>query len=296
MVTGLMTDPAVHRRRLRSELRKAREAAGMTQRDVARAMEWSLSKLLRIESGAVSISTNDLRVLLTHYGVADQPRVDELLKLARASRERSWWSIYRDVANPETISFLGFESSASIIRNFQPLLVPGLLQTEEYAREVIRTIEGPDVSGRRLSELLELRMERQDVLVREVAPHLHFIIDEAVIRRVVGGPEVMLRQLRHVRDAMEKPNTTVRVVPFSQGLYPAMRVGYVMFEFPDAEDENILYIENPRGEMIIRESSPEEEDEGTSVKYLEIFWELEQLAPKERAPAAIDDAIAVMSR
>ena len=116
MATALMTDPAVHRRRLRSELRKAREAAGMTQRDVARVMDRSLSKLLRIETGAVNIATNDLRVLLTHYGISDEAYVDELLKLGRASRERSWWSIYRDVANAETISFLGFESSASIIR------------------------------------------------------------------------------------------------------------------------------------------------------------------------------------
>ncbi|MGH3977188.1 MAG: Scr1 family TA system antitoxin-like transcriptional regulator, partial [Pseudonocardiaceae bacterium] len=133
-------DPAIHRRRLRSELRNAREAAGMTQRDVAAAMDWSQSKLIRIESGAVNISTNDLRALLHHYNV-DSTRIDALVDVARAGREMTRWSIYKDVASPELIAFLGYESSASIIRTFEPFLVPGLLQTEEYARTVISSRE-----------------------------------------------------------------------------------------------------------------------------------------------------------
>ena len=117
-------DPTVHRRRLRSELRKAREAAGMTQRDVAAAMDWSQSKLIRIETGAVSISTNDLRALLRHYGL-EHARIENLVEVARASRDQPRWSVYKDVAEPEYIAFLGYESSASIIRNFEPLLIPG---------------------------------------------------------------------------------------------------------------------------------------------------------------------------
>ncbi len=133
-------DPAILRRRLRSELRKARDTAGMTQRDVAVAMDWSQSKLIRIESGAVNISTNDLRALLGHYSV-DSDRSNALVDIARAAREPTPWSIYKDVATPEYIAFLGYEASASIIRNFEPLLVPGLLQTEEYARTVIGVTE-----------------------------------------------------------------------------------------------------------------------------------------------------------
>src|SRR5574341_251305 len=202
-------DPMVHRRRLRSELRRVREAAGFTQRDVARAMDWSLSKLIRIETGAVSITTNDLRALLTHYGINEPERVEGLIEVARASRERSWWSGYREVASQDYVTFLGYESSASVIRNFEPLLVPGLLQTEEYAREVIRAIQGED----HVDALVDLRMYRQQTLLeRDEPPSTHFILDEAVIRRSVGGPDVMRRQLRHLAQLAERPNITVRVV------------------------------------------------------------------------------------
>lgn len=285
-VTG-QPDPTVHRRRLRSELRKTREAAQLTQRDVARAMDWSLSKLIRIETGAVSITTNDLRMLLAHYQISDQARVDALVEVARASRERSWWSNYREVASPEYVAFLGYESSASIIRNFEPLLVPGLLQTEEYARTVISVIRGPDV--RKIDALVDLRMERQELLTRDGAPDTHFILDEAVIHRAVSGPDVMRRQLRHMRELAERPNVTIRVVPFAHGIYPLMRGAYVLFEFPDPEDEDVLYLETPEGEQIFRDNLPE--DEGTQIKYLSAFWELEQIADKATAPTVLDMAI-----
>src|SRR5262249_7970159 len=183
-------DPTVHRRRLRNELRKAREAAGKTQRDVAAAMDWSQSKLIRIETGAVNISTNDLRVLLAHYDV-DQARVSPLVELARAAREAPRWSIYKDVASAEYISFLGYESSASVIRNFEPLVVPGLVQLEEYAREVIRMAEPGD--PQRIDALVDLRMQRQEIISREQPPDLHFIMDEAVVRRVEGGRDTIRR-------------------------------------------------------------------------------------------------------
>lgn len=144
-------DPTIPRRRLRSELRKAREAANMSQRDVAAAMDWSASKLIRIESGAVNISTNDLRALLHHYGI-EGDRIATLVELARAARGQTPWAIYRDVASPEYIAFLGYESSASVIRNFEPMLVPGLLQTEDYARTVIRLLEAT-IRGRSIHSL-----------------------------------------------------------------------------------------------------------------------------------------------
>ncbi|MDQ1293120.1 MAG: hypothetical protein QG608_1001, partial [Actinomycetota bacterium] len=109
-------------------------------------MDWSLSKLIRIESGTVTIATNDLRALLAHYGVTDRERVEDLVEVGRSSRERSWWSAYKGVVSLEYLCFLGFESSASIIRNFEPLLIPGLLQTEEYARIAIRVVQEPDPS------------------------------------------------------------------------------------------------------------------------------------------------------
>jgi transcriptional regulator with XRE-family HTH domain len=287
-------DPTIYRRRLRSELRKAREAAGYAQRDVAAAMDWSLSKLLRIETGAVSISTNDLKALLAHYHISDPPRVLNLLDIARASRERSPWNAYKDLGSPEFISHLAYESAASVVRSFEPLLVPGLVQTEEYAREVLREIRGPD--KRLVDRLVDLRMERQVILDRDGAPSMHFIMDEAVINRAVGGPAAMRRQLRRIKEIAQFPNVTVRVVPFGAGLYPRLRVPYTLFEFSDPENEDILSIENPLGDIVIREASPPAEQEDASpVSYLEIFFQLEQLARREEAERLIDTAMERLS-
>ena len=262
----------------------------MNQRDVAKAMDWSLSKLLRIETGAVSVTTNDMRVLLAHYGITDADRIAVLIDLARAGKERSWASAYREVASSEYISYLGYESSASVIRNFEPFLVPGLLQTEEYARlAILNTVDKPN--PKKINALVELRTERQEIVTRDDSPGLHFLLDEAVIRRSVGGADVMRRQLRHLQEVATRPNVTIRIVPFTQGLYPRLRVPYVLFEFPDPEDEGVLYIENPRGEMIIREHAADEEDEITPMVYLGIFFQLEQVARKEDAAAMLDAAI-----
>jgi len=258
-------------------------------------MEWSLSKLIRIESGAVSVSITDLRTLLTHYGVG-KADVEELLELGRLGRERSWWNTYRDVASHEYISFLGYEASASIIRNFEPLLVPGLLQTEEYAREILSVVEGD--SQRKVDALVDLRMERQELLQSSDDPTtLHFILDEAVVCRHVGGAGVMRRQLQHLLDAAQRPNVTLRVMPFERGIYPRLRVPYVLFEFPEPADEDVLYLESPQGQMIIREGAQEEEQEGmTPVAYLGVFWQLEQSAHKEDAPRMIERALSRVAR
>jgi len=287
-------DPTIYRRRLRSELRKAREAAGYAQRDVAAAMDWSLSKLLRIETGAVSITTNDLKALLAYYHITDPPRVLVLLDLARAARERSPFSVYRELGSPEFLAHMAFESAASVIRSFQPILVPGLLQTEEYAREVLTEIRGPD--KRLVDRLVDLRMERQEILDRVSPPGLHVIMDEAVINHAVGGPANMRRQLARLKEMAERPNITIRVVPFSGGWYPRPQRPYVLFEFTEPENEDVLSLENPLGDIIIREASPEEPEGASPVSYLEVFFQLEQLARREDAPILIDEAIVRMER
>lgn len=279
-------DPAIHRRRLRTELRNAREAAGMTQRDVAAAMEWSQSKLIRIESGAVNISTNDLRALLAHYGV-DSSRINALLAVGRAAREATRWNHYKNVASPELFAFLGYESWASIIRNFEPLLVPGLLQTEEYARVVI---EAGARDATTIDSLVDLRIERQELLSRQPAPHFHFIIDEAVIRRMMGGRDIMRRQLNHLLQIAEQEHVTIRVVPFGHGMYRFLGVAYQIFEFPDPQDEYVLYIEIPESEQIIREGSPGEAEKDSPAHYLQAFWELEQIADKDSSLNLIRNA------
>ncbi|MCF2531598.1 helix-turn-helix domain-containing protein [Yinghuangia soli] len=280
-------DPMVARRRLKDALRRQREAAGFTQRQVADEMDWSPSKLIRIEAGQVAVSTTDLRALLQHYGVVDPVRVAALEALSRTARERAWWSNYRNVANADLRAFLGFETSASIIRNFEPLNVPGLLQTREYAREILAAVDQQSID-----ELVDLRMERQELLTRDEAPEVHFIMSQAVIERVAGGPRVMRRQLRHIARVAAYPNVTVRIVPWTVGFFPRYRVAYTVFEFPDAEDPAILCREGPTGDIITREGPLED----TPNDYLASFWEIEREAPATDTPALLQAAIDTMTR
>jgi transcriptional regulator with XRE-family HTH domain len=268
--------PVVPRRRLRTELKKARLDTGQTQSDVAAAMDWSLSKVIRIEAGTVSISTNDLKMLLRHYKVVDPARTDELLALGKAARDRTWWSEYRDVASSGLLQLIGYESAASARRNFEPLLIPGLLQTREFARAVIRALD-PEVSPNRLNALVELRMKRQELVDRTNPPQLSFILDEAAIHRMTGGPEVMQDQLRHLMEVTEKPNVTIEILPFSAGVRQGMRGSFVVLAFPDAEDDDVLYVEDAAGGLVIKE------DQDEIQAYREIFESLGNAAlkPKE---------------
>ncbi len=287
MSDQLGPDPTIHRRRLRSELRKAREAAGRTQRESALAMDWSMSKLIRIETGDVRITTNDLRALLGYYGV-DDDRITTLVETARSAREPDRWARYRDVATPEYRAFLGYEFSATIIRSFEPILVPGLLQTEEYARTVLT-----EFGSRQIDAAVDLRIERQEILVRESRPPtLYFTMDESVIHHVVGGAGVMRRQLAQLRQRAAEPNIHLRIVGFDTGLYPRMRIPYVLFEFDAAEDEEVLYIENATDELVIKENSPNEAAGNGPLEYLESFWRLEQLASEEESLVLLDQAMA----
>jgi transcriptional regulator with XRE-family HTH domain len=262
--------PAVQRRRLRAELRRIRLDAGETQEHVAAAMDWSLSKLIRIENGSVGISTNDLKVLLGHYGVADD-RVEELIGLARAARERSWWRTYKDVASQQLLQFVEYEAAAMITRSFEPLLVPGLLQTEEYAREAIKEFSGRP-SKDRLDALVSLRLRRQKLLDRtEPPPWYFFILDEGVVRHLVGGKEVMDGQIRHLIDLASRNNVTIEVVPFSAGIHRGMQAPFEILEFAETEDEEVLYLEG-RGDWSSREDTEE------ILVYREVFEELRRIS------------------
>jgi hypothetical protein len=266
----------------------------MTQREVAVEMDWSLSKLIRIETGSVTIATNDLRALLAHYGIVDPDKVARLIDEARRSRARSsWWNRYREVMSAEFASFLGYESSARVIRTFEPLLIPGLLQTEAYARDLFLYIRGAKDPSR-TEALVRLRMERQELLIADDAPSTHFIIDEAAIRRVVGGPHTMRRQLQRLREVSKLPNVTLRVVPFAMGLYRGLRVPYVVFEFDDIQDPAILFLEYPNTDAVIQEDVVEEEGDpgfATPAVHLELFWELEETVSAADSLALIDDAM-----
>jgi transcriptional regulator with XRE-family HTH domain len=262
--------PVVQRRRLRAELRRARLEAGLTQDQVASAMDWSLSKLIRIENGTVNISTNDLKAILVHYKITDEERTAEFLALSRGARERSWWSGYRDVASPRLLQMIEYEAASIITRNFQPLLVPGLLQTEAYARNVYQRLN-PQESASRLESLVEVRMRRQELLSRSDAPLLFFVIDQAVVQRVVGGNAVMRRQLSQMIELAAMPNLTIEVVPFEAGAHPGLLGSFLIFEFPDTADDDALWLEGPTGDLLSRDN-PEE-----ILSFREKFEQLRQI-------------------
>src|SRR6266700_1341664 len=217
MEAGESLSPAVQRRRLRAELRRVRLEAGLTQEQVATAMDWSLSKLIRIENGTTAgISTNDLKAILLHYKITDEARTAELIALARASRERSWWSTYREIASPRLIQLIEYEQAAYISRNYQSFVIPGMLQTAEYARASINQL-APDMPASQVDPRVEIRMKRQELLKRSDPPLMFFIMDEGVVRRLVGGKDVMRQQLRRMIDVTDMPKVTIEVVPFSAG-------------------------------------------------------------------------------
>jgi transcriptional regulator with XRE-family HTH domain len=247
-------NPAVQRRRLRTELRRARLESGLTQEQVATAMDWSLSKLIRIENGTVGISTNDLKAILGHYKI-DEARTAELLALSKGARERSWWNHYRE-APPRLIQLIEYESASSIIRNFQPMLIPGLLQTEEYAATMIRNLS-PQATPDEVKTGIEIRLKRQQLLQQSEIPLMFFIMDEAAVRRLVGGEEAMRRQIQRLLEVSDIPSVTIEVVPFSAGAHPGMQGPFMLFEFPDAADDDALYLEAPNDIRLNRDDQEE---------------------------------------
>jgi transcriptional regulator with XRE-family HTH domain len=282
MATERVLSPVVQRRRLRAELRKARQDAEMTQEQVAAAMDWSLSKVIRIEAGSVSISTNDLKVLLQYYQITDQNTVEMLIALARGARERSWWSGYGDVASPRLLQYVEYEAAATVMRNFQPLVVPGLLQTFEYAKALISQFARDEPVGR-VDSLIDLRLRRQELLEQSESRFM-FIIDEAVVHRMVGSQDVMRQQLRRLIDVANKPNVSIQMVPFSAGLHPGLAGSHVILEFGDAIDDDVLYLETTQGDII------RQDDQEEVLKYREIY---EQLRSRS---LGLDESIAYIER
>jgi transcriptional regulator with XRE-family HTH domain len=272
---------AALRRRLRTELRRAREEARRTQREVADELDWSPSKVIRIEGGQVAVSVTDLKALLTFYQVRDEDRVDELVTLARQSRKQPW-SQYRDVVSPGAATYFGYEASASIVRQWEPLLIPGLLQTEDYAFAVVTQVSGRD--DRQARRLVEARVERQELLKREGTPELFFIVSEAAVRIAIGGPAVMAGQLQRILELSKRDDITFRIMPFAQGAHPGLQGPFVLMQFPDPEDGDVLHLESRE------ESNFVDDDEQTS-RYLEYFFDLERDALSEEDSLALTTSI-----
>jgi transcriptional regulator with XRE-family HTH domain len=234
--------PTVRRRRLALELRRLREAARLTCEEVAEHLECSTSKVSRIETGRVSVSPRDVRDMLDLYGVSAQEGAS-LVQLARDSRQKGWWHAYSDTIEPRFATYIGLESAASEIRIYEVTLIPALLQTEDYARTVIAAgTVGGDHDG--VERNVALLMARQPPLTSDDPPRLWAVLDEAALRRTVGGAGLMRLQLDHLLDLSRLPNVAIQVIPFGAGAHPAMGRPFVILAFPERADPDVVYLED----------------------------------------------------
>ncbi|MFC6022427.1 helix-turn-helix transcriptional regulator [Plantactinospora solaniradicis] len=246
--------PTVGRRKLRSAIRQAREASGLTQEQVAVAMDWSLSKLIRIEAGYVSISTNDVKALLNHYQVSDPKRIEELVQLARVSRQRTWWSKYRETIRPAYYSYIGLEAEASELYFYQSVGMPGLFQTEAYAQAVLRAVIPKLEDSAEVQTSVALRLRRQrEVLNRADSPGIVVVLDEAALHRQTGGPAVIREQLLHLVALADSGQITVQVLPFTSTVYTPLGQ-FVILRFARGEDADVVYLESTGLEDVIDDS------------------------------------------
>jgi transcriptional regulator with XRE-family HTH domain len=229
--------PTLRRRRLGADLRRCREAAGMTQEQVSRRFEWHSAKVNRIETARVSVTPRDVRDLLDLYAVADPDHRESLLNLARSSREKAWWSEYREVVRPG--SYIAMESEASAVLNWEPDVVPGLLQTEAYMRALFSVYAEADED-----RAVAIRRERQRRLTGDNPIELSALIDESVVHRSIGGPEVMSEQLSHLVAVAERPSVTLRLLPYAVGEHPFLGASMAILGFRDAPELDVVYAED----------------------------------------------------
>jgi transcriptional regulator with XRE-family HTH domain len=243
---AVRSSPTARRRQLGTELRRLRTEAGMTIDQVAERLECSESKISRVETGHVTALPRDVRDMLTLYGVSGD-LLDELMQVARDARKKGWWHAYKDVPRS---AYVGFESAAERISSYETMLVPGLLQTSAYARAVMHALL-PGLHPLEIEHRVELRRFRQALLTRDEPPAMRWILDEAVLRRSVGGPEVMPEQLRWLATAAELPTVTIQVLRFEAGAHIGMYGPFTILSFREPAEADLVYLEHATRESYI---------------------------------------------
>ncbi len=245
----LPTSPVLLRRRLANELRRLREARGLTLGQTATEFCCSASKLSRLETCQVTATVSDVNLLLNIYNVNGRKR-KALLTMARQARKKeNTWHEYRDA--PDVYKLISLERTAELIRIYHSSLMPGLLQVEKYARSTIRAVL-PHLDDGETERQVRLRVGRQALLLREGPPRLHVILDEATLRRLEGTPHVLQEQVQHLIEVTEVAKVTLQLIPFTVGLYGGLEGPFRIFTFPDPEDVDLVHLEHPSGEIYLQ--------------------------------------------
>jgi transcriptional regulator with XRE-family HTH domain len=246
--------PTVRRKRLTVELRRLREQAGLTCEDVGHKLECSGTRISRMETGRIGARPGDVRELLEIYGVTGA-EADSLVQLARDARRKGWWHAFARVVPPWFEAYVGLESDAARLHDFQPSVVPGLLQTEDYARAILRS--APDAGGgEEIDQQVALRMRRQAVLDQSGPPQVQVVLGESVLWMQVGGPAVLRAQLLRLADLATRPDLTLQVLPLRTAAHAQPVSAFTLLEFADPADPTVVYLEHLTGSNLV-----EEEDE-----------------------------------
>lgn len=243
--------PTVRSRRLAFELRRLREAAGVTREQVSEETGINPATLYRHETATASSrpQRRTMIALLNMYGVTDQQRAD-LLALSRESDVQGWLRPYHAELPEHYTAYISFEAEARTVRNYESLFIPGLLQTEDYARAVIRGTL-PMASQTEIDQRVQARVERQALLAKEDPLRLWAVVDEAALRRQVGGPKVWRQQLAKIAEAATEPHITVQAIPYAAGAHAGMLGSFVLMDFPNSADPEIIYVESMAGDLFL---------------------------------------------
>jgi len=275
--------PTLLRRRLGRALRGLREHAGLTGDEAGARVERSGSWISRVEAGRVGLRVRDLQDLLDLYQLDDLHRRAELEGLAREGRQRGWWSRYSDSISEAYSIFIGLEAEARTLLSYDHIAIPGLLQTEDYCRALVRQAARPELPTDLLEARVQVRMTRQAEL-RKSPPELRFVLDEAVLHRAYGGKATLRNQLQHLTEVVREQRVDLRVITFDHAdLYLVAKTPFVIMEFP--QDPSLVYIETLSGATYVDE--PQEMD-----SYSTIFESLTTVALEPAASAALIEEMA----
>jgi transcriptional regulator with XRE-family HTH domain len=234
--------PTVLRRLLGAQLRRLREAQNITREEAGYAIRASGSKMSRLELGRVGFKERDVADLLTLYGVVDEKERASLLRLAQEANTPGWWHRYGDVLPNWFETYVGLEEAATMIRTYEVQFIPGLLQTEGYAREVI-ALGNSGAPSEEIEQRVGFRMTRQKLLTRPDSPRLWAVVDEAALRRPIGGPEVMRGQIERLIEVSKLPSVILQVLPFRVGGHTAEAGAFTILRFPESDLPDVIYVE-----------------------------------------------------
>jgi len=266
--SGSRESVEVKKRRLRTALRQARVEASMTQKQAADALVWSVSKIVRIEQGTVPVTPTDVRVMLETYGT-DNDKIRELVELSKGARVTKGWSQFNDVLTQESLELFGNESAAKVIYKYEPSVIPGLFQTQEYARALLQALGN---SEDQIERRLAARAQRQQILETPERPELDFILGEAALCRPIGGEDTMREQIAYLLELKDRSGISVLLLPFAAGPHRSMGGAFTVLQFDDPLLPDLLYLENEERERVSRD------EQGVIRKYLDLYVELQSMA------------------